>query len=476
VTRDGNYSMRAPVQSHDEVGELVRGFNEMLDDIERRDAALVLHRQELERTVAARTAELKANVERYRLLVENTHAVPWEIDGRTWEILYIAPQVKSLVGYDGESLMNGMQWTDLLHPDDRPRVEEQFRALGAAAAGDLDIEYRLVTASQRTIDVRAIVSARAGTDGVVLRGITLDITQQKRLELELRQAQKLESVGRLAAGVAHEINTPVQFVSDSVHFVRDAMNDLPGLLAEYEQLRAAVAGGTATAEGAERLQAAAAQADLEYVLENVPKALDRSLEGLNRVATIVRSMKEFAHPNQKEMAPQDLNQALNSTLTIARNEYKYVASVETDFGEIPPVTCHGGEINQVMLNIIVNAAHAIEDVVKDTDAKGVITIQTRHEGDTVVVRISDTGGGIPDHIRERIFDPFFTTKGVGKGTGQGLAIARSVVLEKHGGDLTFETTRGKGTTFVVRLPVDGAPAARQPAASPRERLVTSDHA
>ena len=194
------------------------------------------------------------------------------------------------------------------------------------------------------------------------------------------------------------------------------------------------------------------QADLAYLLENVPAALSRSLEGLDRVATIVSSLKEYAHPDQRDKTLVDLNRAIVSTLTISRNEYKYVADVETDLGELPPVSCHAGEVNQVILNLIVNAAHAIGDRVNGTDKKGLLKIATHYEDGAAVISIADTGGGIPETIRDKIFDPFFTTKEVGKGTGQGLFIARSVVVEKHGGSLTFETEVGKGTTFFVRLP------------------------
>jgi signal transduction histidine kinase len=255
--------------------------------------------------------------------------------------------------------------------------------------------------------------------------------------------------------VAHEINTPVQFVSDSIHFVRDAMNELSGLIGRYRTLNASVAQGTHDQQALAAIIQAEDDADLDYVMENVPKALNRSLDGLHRVATIVRSMKEFAHPDQKEMSLVDLNEAIQSTLVIAGNECKYVADVETDLGDLPLVNCHGGGLNQVFLNIIVNAAHAIGDVVRGTDERGRIEVRTRHEGDSVVIRISDTGGGIPDAIRDQVFDQFFTTKEVGKGTGQGLAIARAVIIEKHGGELTFETAPGVGTTFILRLPVAG---------------------
>jgi signal transduction histidine kinase len=170
-------------------------------------------------------------------------------------------------------------------------------------------------------------------------------------------------------------------------------------------------------------------------------------------------MKEFAHPDRKEMAQVDINQAISSTLVIATNEYKYVADLETDFASLPPVNCFAGEINQVVLNLIVNAAHAIGDVVKGTADKGKIRVATRVLDDQIEISVGDTGKGIPVEVRSRIFDPFFTTKEVGRGTGQGLSIARAVVVEKHGGTLHFETEAGRGTTFFIRLPINGLAAA-----------------
>jgi two-component system, NtrC family, sensor kinase len=199
-----------------------------------------------------------------------------------------------------------------------------------------------------------------------------------------------------------------------------------------------------------------------YLRTEMPVALDRAVEGLERVAVIVRSMKVFAH-SHSETTEVDINRAVSSTLAIARNEYRYAADVETDLGELPRVWCHGGEINQVILNLLLNAAHAVADVVKDTSDRGKITVRTRADGDAVVISIADTGGGIPEAIRDRIFDPFFTTKPVGKGTGQGLSIARSVVVDKHGGSFTFESELGVGTTFYVRIPI-GARASQQLAA------------
>ena len=292
--------------------------------------------------------------------------------------------------------------------------------------------------------------------------ISQDVTDSKLAEVELADAQRLASVGTLAAGVAHEINTPVQFVSDSIHFVRDAGAEVLSLVETLEAVPRLVLDGASPAELLEAATAAAAAidgADLGYLRENMPKALDRALEGLERVATIVRAMKEFAHPAEKEMAAVDLNRAIMSTLTVATSEYKYIADLETALVELPTVVCHVNDINQVVLNIVVNAAHAIGDRLKGTDGRGTITVATAHQGDQALISISDTGGGIPESIQSRIFDPFFTTKEVGRGTGQGLAIARAIVRDKHGGDLTFESTLGVGTTFLIRLPVAGKPRA-----------------
>jgi signal transduction histidine kinase len=276
---------------------------------------------------------------------------------------------------------------------------------------------------------------------------------------ELAAAQKLESVGRLAAGVAHEINTPVQFVSDNVQFVGTALTDIAAVIHAYRVLQRAVQSGGDIVAAARLADEAEKTADLDYILENGPLAIESSIEGLGRIATIVRSMKEFAHPDQAEKTSADLNQAIRSTLVIARNEYKYVAEIETQFGDLPPVPCYLGEINQAVLNLLVNASHAISDVVKDTGSLGKLTVRTRLDGDAVEIAIGDTGTGIPVAARNHLFEPFFTTKEVGKGTGQGLAIAYSVIVNKHGGSLRFETECGKGTTFFIRLPIN-APSSR----------------
>ncbi len=307
---------------------------------------------------------------------------------------------------------------------------------------------------EQNVALERVVNDKTAQLEAQRRQLQETLTHLRETQAELVQAQKLESVGRLASGIAHEINTPIQFVSDSLTFVQDAVPQVVELVERYRQLRAQIlAGATVDRDVLARIAEAEEEGDLDYLLENVPKALERCADGLGRVSTLVRAMKEFAHPEQKQKVSADLNRALSNTLTIARSEYKYVAEVEADYGELPPVLCHLGELNQVFLNIVVNAAHAIESASRGADGKGVIRVATRLEAGAVRVSISDTGTGIPEEIRDRIFDPFFTTKEVGKGTGQGLAIARSVVVDKHGGTLTFDSEMGRGTTFHIRLPV-----------------------
>ncbi len=290
--------------------------------------------------------------------------------------------------------------------------------------------------------------------GILIMGA--EITQRKLLEAQLAQAQKLESIGQLAAGIAHEINTPVQFIGDNTRFLQDAFRDLEKLLEKHQNLleRSRLVDGLV--EAVREVEETAETVDLEYLQTEIPRAIEQTLEGVERVAKIVLAMKEFSHPGQEEKVPTDINKALENTLTVARNEWKYVADAATELDpHMPLVPCIPGEINQVFLNIIVNAAHAIKDAIQGRgDAKGTITVSTRVVDDWCEIRIADTGTGIPEKIRHRIFDPFFTTKEVGKGTGQGLAIAHSVVVEKHKGHLGFETEEGRGTTFIIRLPLE----------------------
>jgi PAS domain S-box-containing protein len=281
-----------------------------------------------------------------------------------------------------------------------------------------------------------------------------EMKERERMVIELQLAQKLESVGRLAAGIAHEINTPIQYVGDSVHFLRSAFDDFDKL---FESMRAA---GAMSPDAAQReaykheIAELEKKHDVEYLRAEVPKAFTRTFDGVERVTNIVKAMKEFAHPDAKEQSPVDLLHALQTTLLVASNEYKYVAKVRLEFGELPQVVCNVGELNQVFLNLIVNAAHAIKDSGKDVDS-GEILIRAAAEGDQAVICVSDNGCGVPKENLSKLYDPFFTTKEVGRGTGQGLAISHSIVVDKHGGEISVSSEMGVGTQFTVRLPFAG---------------------
>lgn len=282
-----------------------------------------------------------------------------------------------------------------------------------------------------------------------------DITERKILEEQLRQAQKLEAIGQLAAGIAHEINTPAQYVGDNAEFLQSTWPVVDKVLNLCLRLREESRAGSVAPDTITQLLLRTEEADPAYLIQEVPNAIAAAREGIQRVSKIVRAMKEFSHPGAEGKSAIDINHAIETTIAVARNEWKYVADVKTYLArDLPPVPCLAGEFNQVILNLLINAAHAIADALGDrSSGKGVITVITKCDGDWAEVRIQDTGAGVPENIRARIFEPFFTTKEVGKGTGQGLALAHAVIVKKHGGKIWFESETGKGTTFFLRLPL-----------------------
>jgi len=285
---------------------------------------------------------------------------------------------------------------------------------------------------------------------------TRDISERRRIQAQLQQAQKMESIGQLAAGIAHEINTPMQFVTDNLAFLRDSCTSVNELIDLYRS--AAPGNSEAFPSGlASRIEQAERARDLDFILAEMPRAIDQALDGTRRVAKIVRAMKQFSHPGSDEKQPADINEAIRTTLTVSRNEWKYVTEVETVLqGDLQPVPCHIGELNQVLLNLIINSAHAIAEVVGDgSKKKGKITIRTAQDAQVTTVSIQDTGAGIRQEIQSRVFDPFFTTKAVGRGTGQGLALAHNSIVKMHGGKIWFDSEVGRGTTFFIQLPTAG---------------------
>jgi signal transduction histidine kinase len=279
------------------------------------------------------------------------------------------------------------------------------------------------------------------------------LSDLQHAQAQLLQAQKLEAIGGLAAGVAHEINTPIQYIGDNARFLAESFTDLEAFHTAAVELGESVKQCNTCMGITEAFDKAMEEADLEYLREELPAAATQALEGVGRVAEIVRALKDFSHPGSDTKSPIDLNKAVENTLAVSRNEWKYVADVETTFDpDLPVVEALGGPINQALLIIIVNAAQALEQKLIDGE-KGTIRIATYQDGDAAVVSIEDDAGGIPEAIQGRIFEPFFTTKEVGKGSGQGLAIARSVLVDQHRGDLTFSVVEGVGTTFFLRIPL-----------------------
>ena len=272
--------------------------------------------------------------------------------------------------------------------------------------------------------------------------------EKERAQSRLHQAAKLESVGQLAAGIAHEINTTVQFVASNIDFLEDSFEDVALFMDKVER---GIKEKKAAAELGPDLEAV----DWEFLADEVPQAISQSKEGMERIRKLVLAMKEFSHPATREMTPADLNRILENTIMISQNEWKDVAKLEMNLAEtLPDVPCLSDEMGQVFLNIIVNAGQAIGEKKGGTPTEGLISVSTVHEDEHAVIRISDTGTGMDEALCKRIFDPFFTTKEVGKGTGQGLSIARDIVVNKHAGELTVESSPGTGSTFTITLPLE----------------------
>jgi len=394
--------------------------------------------------------ELRRTVLSYRTVIDGAGHVVFHVD-QQHRLVSLTPTWARLTGY-GVVRSIGQPLGNFVHPDDRHHLQEQLRSTGRDAR-HLRLECRLIRLEGDDVPVEMSVQPLLVEQSrpVGLVGVIADISERKAREIEAQHAQKLESLGRLSAGIAHEINTPIQFVGDNTRFLAESYETMISLLLTYRQILDERAGALSWQERAEIVREAEAEAEIDYLAQEVPSAVRQSLEGIERMATIVRAMKAFSHPGQDEQAPADLNEALKATLTVARSETKDVADVVLELGEIPPVMCHLGDLNQVFLNMIVNAADAIEE----KGERGEIRIRSRVDGEHVEIQVSDTGAGIPESIRLKVFDPFFTTKDVGRGTGQGLALARAVVQDKHDGVISLRSQAGVGTTFTIRLPVGG---------------------
>lgn len=359
------------------------------------------------------------------------------------------------LGYNDEELLAmtpqdlGVKFENSLLEQLRSRTKEkvQLEAIQKRKDGSsypVEINLQLATYQQQLAFI-AIVS------NITERKSSED--ERRQLERQLNQIHKMEAVGQLASGIAHEINTPIQYIGDNLRFLRDAQRDYQRVHASYQALVDEARNHDALSAIVQQVEKDQQESDIAYLDEETPVAIEQSIYGTQQVSRIVQAMKEFAHPGVKQKSATDLNKTISNAVEVCKNEWKYSANVELSLDpELPLVECQGGDISQVILNLVINAAHAIEAAGRGE--KGLISISSSHTQDTVEIRIKDSGTGIPEAIREQIFNPFFTTKDVGKGTGQGLAIAQDIIAVKHRGKLRFETESGLGTTFIIQLPTE----------------------
>jgi signal transduction histidine kinase/PAS domain-containing protein len=462
ISQDHDYALRLRRTQGGEIGALTDAFNDMLGQLQERDVMLVHHQEHLEDLVLERSKQV---IQARRLLAATLDALP----------VYIA-----ILDGDGVVLSTNRNWSRFSEPANPfiagIQAGDSYRALCSARetapersggiagpilgvltgrAESARLEYDFIGADRhRWFTVQATRFVTADTHHTVL--MHLEVTDQRLLEIQLRQAQKLESIGQLAAGIAHEINTPTQYIGDNAIFLRGAFEEVWALMPPLR----ALAEHPEEPGPQEAARSALAGSDLDFLESEVPKAIGECLEGVSRVSRIVSAMRDFSHPGASSKQATDLNRAIESTAIVCRSEWKYVAELVLELDpQLPLVPCLPDEFNQVVLNLIINAAHAITEAAQGGPGRlGTITISTGAEGDHAAIRIRDTGTGIPEAIRTRIFDPFFTTKGVGKGTGQGLAMAYATIVTKHGGTLTVDSEVGQGTTFLLRLPLQAREA------------------
>ncbi|MBN1125832.1 MAG: PAS domain-containing protein [Sedimentisphaerales bacterium] len=372
---------------------------------------------------------------------------------------FLSGNIEELTGYSKSDLLSGqVRWMDLVFEKDRKVVQEAYETCRKKGEA-LNVEYRITAkdGSERDLLDRAQPVFDNHSQIIGLEGMLTDVSFRRRAERQLERTQMLQSMGRLAAGIVHEINTPVQFIGDNIHFLSDSFKQLISLMTQYRDVVGVAKETGISGFDLEALQTAEQETDLDFLTNEVPSAIEQTMEGVKRVTSIVSAMRDFSHIDERRMAPADINKALNSTLIVVHNALKYVANVETDFDKnLPMVLCCIDDLNQVFVNLLINASHAIGDKIKkDSGELGTISVRTCKEGANVVISFSDTGTGIPEEVRKKMYEPFFTTKGGDKGTGQGLLFVRTIICDKHKGKLDCDTEVGRGTTFTITIPIEG---------------------
>ena len=407
---------------------------------------------------AAKADNAMSALERLQYLIDNTPAIIYcSVPSGDFKMTFVSNNAYNVLGYRPQDMVADPNfWFDHIHPDDAPAI---FSSLAQVfVEGQRAYEYRFRAADGRYLWMHDTLRLLRDAEGAPLEvmGSLTDITDRKLMEQEqqmlitrlqeahtqLLQAEKMASIGQLAAGIAHEINNPVGFVNSNMGTLQRYVATLCSVVHDYD---AAIASSAAAPELSTRIAQIGQQADLDFLQDDASALVRESMDGLKRVKEIVQSLKDFSHMGVSEWQLADLHHGLDSTLNIVANEIKYKARVEKQYGQLPPVLCLASQLNQVFMNLLINAAHAIAD-------QGVITIRTGSAADAVWVAIADTGCGIAPELLNRIFEPFFTTKPVGSGTGLGLSLSYGIV-NQHGGRIEVSSTPGAGTTFTVHLPL-----------------------
>lgn len=412
-------------------------------------------KEELGRQAALLSRKIE---ERFRQFFKEIGQAYFEIDNRG-KFSFYNNHLCEMMGYGNGELIDKSIF-QFLDKEDVEKVKSALKSIYETGNPQSGFEFQIKGKDGQSRQINTSISLNIDLQDrkTGFRGIVRDISGPKKSEEQLNKTLRLESIGQLAAGIAHEINTPIQYIGDNIQFLKDSFGDILNLLNSALAYVKLPATGSTKEAAVSEIEEIMKSTDSDYLIDEIPRAIEQSINGLQRVSEIVQAMKQFCHPGKEEKQASDLNAAIKNVVTVAKNEWKYVADVVTDLdATLPLVPCRLGEINQVILNMIINAVDAIKDAAgKDGTGKGTIMITTGHDDSWAEIRISDTGTGIPEEIRSKIFNPFFTTKEVGKGTGQGLAISHSIVVKKHGGTIGFETEMGKGTTMVVRIPLRGS--------------------
>lgn len=439
------------------VAACIKGTNE-LREIANQQAALEETQKQVESQVEDRTTQLKMSEERKSAILASAvdGIVIMDSEGKITEC---NPAAAEMFGIDAAEVRGQSFATVCLPEDYRARhlnhLRDYFRKGDAKGLVDR-VELVAARGDSTPFPIEMSISPSTIDNDTVFTAYLRDISDRKKLEAELTHSQKIQTVGQLATGVAHEINTPNQYIADNLLFLRDNLEGVTESIAITKALVDELEAAGIASANAERARKHIDAADLDFVMEEMPRAIDQALEGVGRVAKIVSSMKTFSHPGQVSQTSVNVNQIIESTVEVARNEWKYTATIDMQLDPaLPNLPGYPSELGQVFLNMIINAVHAMQEKFGG-GAKGQLIIKTEVVGTEVVITIADNGAGIPQTARAHIFEAFFTTKDVGIGTGQGLAISRSVIVERHGGSIDFVSLEGKGTTFVIKLPIRGS--------------------